>query len=859
MFKLHWPPHWFMVPFVSFLIAAPAHADDPKPVTIILKDGFVLQGAVEQKSTKIFDNGQLITLQQGFFSIDDGPRRTIFSPDLVNDDPTAISDRKKPKDLQPDPILSAKSIIYPPSPGKVSSIRKVLELEPWNDKWIRNQRIQTVDPETKTVSTRKIEQHLSIMTPYYIRVDATKVPWSEYYLTSEYGAEGVAKLLASRPELKGVPRTDNKPPEVLAAGAIGVIGAPGGQGHIFAALAILSGSARDRERAEWRYRLFHFYLDAGWLDAAETELAGIAREFPQYLSEVEKARSAVKKERARQRVDELEDALGAGQYRALGRILADLQDPNPGENYLTKTIERAQAIKLSYESAIEQAQQTRAFLGDLSSAVPTPPDWLKEAAKLIADEMPDELFLKFKEGDPPCRLEAFRTQADQAARRIKNCQKPDHTPAELLSYAVTGWLLGNSSAEANVQAAEKLWRGRRFLLDYQKTADAKERGDLLKAFRKDVNLPVDVMERLVKTLPPVEAEEKVATTPMEFEAIAPGKRKGVPYLVQAPPEYSHGRDYPLLIILHNFGDKTKDLLQRFQPFAARHGFLLVAPNWNDLGDDGYTYSREEHAAVTDVLRDVRRRFQVDSDRVFLFGLGQGANMAFDIGLAHPDLFAGVMPMGGGPYYQAERCWHNAQYLPFYVVNGDHAGESHKQTYQQFQHWVVRNYPVLYVQYKGRGAEWFGGELPNLFDWMKRKKRANPVTQLGTDGNGGPLGSEFQSMRSTDNRFYWLTSDAIDKKHVVDGGEWKGSVTPATVTAVIRDNQITAKTYGLNQLTIWLGRTQVDFDKPISVVINLKAVRNPAKLTPSLEIMLEDFILRGDRQRLNVAKMAFDLK
>jgi hypothetical protein len=52
---------------------------------------------------------------------------------------------------------------------------------------------------------------------------------------------------------------------------------------------------------------------------------------------------------------------------------------------------------------------------------------------------------------------------------------------------------------------------------------------------------------------------------------------------------------------------------------------------------------------------------------------------------------------------------------------------------------------------------------------------------------------------------------------------------------------------------------VDFDKPVSVAINLKPVRNAAKLTPSVEIMLEDFILRGDRQRLNVAKMAFDVK
>jgi pimeloyl-ACP methyl ester carboxylesterase len=859
MFKLLQPPHCALALVLALLTTAPGRAEDEKVVTIILKDGFVLQGIVKQKSHNFFDGGQLITVKEGFFSIDDGPRRTIFSPELVNPDTAAISEWKKSKERQPDPFLSAKAIIYPPNGAKAPLVRKIVELEPWNSNWSRRQKVESVDPEAKTVAVRSFEQHLSVMTPYYMRVDATKVPWSEYYLTSEYGPEAVAKLLARRPDLKGVPRTENQPPPLLAAAAIGMIGVPNGQAHILAAASILSGSARDRERAEWRFRLYQFYVDAAWLDPAEAELDGIAKEFPQYLSEVEKARASLRKERARQRVDELEDALAAGQYRAAGKILADLQDPNPGENYLTKAIERAQAIKLAHEKAIEQAQQTRASLADLAGAAPTPPDWLKSAAKLIADEMPDELFLKLKEGDPPCRLEAFRSQADQAARRIKNCQKPEHTPAELLAYAVTGWLLGNSSAEANVESAQRLWQGRQFLLNYQKTADAKERGDLLKAFKKDVNLPVDVMEQLVKMLPPVEAEEKIEATPMEFEAIPPGKRKGVPYLVQVPPEYSHGRACPVLIVLHNYGDKPKDLLQRFQPFAARHGFLLVAPNWNDLGDDGYTYSREEHAAVVDVLRDVRRRFQVDSDRVFLFGLGQGANMAFDVGLAHPDLFAGVMPMSGGPYYQAERYWRNAQYLPFYVINGDHAGESHKQTYQQFQHWVVRNYPVLYIQYKGRGSEWFGGELPNLFDWMKRKKRANPVAQLGTDGLGGPLGSEFQSMRSTDNRFYWLTSDAIDKKHLVDGSEWKASVTPATLTAVIRDNQITAKTFGLNQLTIWLSRNQVDFDKPVSVVINLKAVRNPAKLTPSLEIMLEDFVLRGDRQRLNVAKMAFDLK
>ena len=46
--------------------------------------------------------------------------------------------------------------------------------------------------------------------------------------------------------------------------------------------------------------------------------------------------------------------------------------------------------------------------------------------------------------------------------------------------------------------------------------------------------------------------------------------------------------------------------------------------------------------VIDTLRDLRRRFQVDSDRVFLFGWEQGADAALDIGMSHPDQFAGVL-------------------------------------------------------------------------------------------------------------------------------------------------------------------------------------------------------------------------
>src|SRR5262249_53322092 len=150
---------------------------------------------------------------------------------------------------------------------------------------------------------------------------------------------------------------------------------------------------------------------------------------------------------------------------------------------------------------------------------------------------------------------------------------------------------------------------------------------------------------------------------------------------------------------------------------------------------------------------------VDEDRVFLFGLGEGGAMAFDVGLGHPDLFAGVLPMGAGPQYHSEICWRNGQYLPFYIMHGMR-GPRGKDIRQQFEKWVSRNFPMVWVDYKGRGVEWFAGEVPSMFDWMRSKKRVFRMDQLGTDGGGGTFGNEFCTMRTCDNRFYWLSADDI---------------------------------------------------------------------------------------------------
>src|SRR5262249_27225095 len=163
-------------------------------------------------------------------------------------------------------------------------------------------------------------------------------------------------------------------------------------------------------------------------------------------------------------------------------------------------------------------------------------------------------------------------------------------------------------------------------------------------------------------------------------------------------------------------------------------FILACPNWDAGGVATYLFNAEEHAAVFDTLRDLGQHFNVDSDRVFLTGYGEGGNMALDVGLSHPDWFAGVVPVNGLPRFHARNYYPNALVLPLYIIWGQYmagpAPTPDKTTnpdlvnYEMFKdHFIPGGYPALGVQYKGRGLEWFPAEVPAVFEWMAPKRRA----------------------------------------------------------------------------------------------------------------------------------------
>jgi pimeloyl-ACP methyl ester carboxylesterase len=788
-------------------LAAPARAEKPQPGAILFKDGFSLQGYIIREKKTIIDpaSGQPLQLAEGFFLVDDLARHIIFSPAQIQ---KVVPDA--PFNPDADALGRVTSIdlsVAKPMPP----IRRVVEAGPFDGDWNRTFQYYTTD---RPVTAK---QHLAVLSPHYARLDC--VPrlhgvsiylyrWNAYYLTRELGAEQVQKLLALYPDLK------------------------------------VSMSMSEEEQASRRLKVARFLLSCGWTDEARAALEELARDYPAQKGRVGTELDIVRRTETTQRAQDLRLAYRSGQFERARKRLADFPSQGVDEQVLTDV----RQLRAEADTAAESVEQARRFLKELPGqlSLANQEGWLPEAAAAVRAEVAP---------DTVGRLETFVGQAKQAERQRQQGKTPEQGPEQLLALAVSGWLLGNTAAETKIEAAERLWRTRQFVLEYLRTDDRGGRQKMLADYERKGSsaLALDELTQLIGSLPPTEPEEKLDRAPREVKIKGAGGRE-ITYWLQLPREYTHGRLYPLLLVLHPAGETPRAALDKWGELAGQYGYVLAAPEWADGGQAEYAYSSREHRTVLDTLGDLRRRFAIDSDRVFLAGWGQGGDMAYDVGLSHPDLFAGVVPMSAFPGPLPYRYRHNAQYLPFYVIVGDRSGDSGDNR-ALFKEWVPHGYPVLYVQYRGRGLEWFGGELPSVFDWMDRKKRANPQNLVGNYGS-----DEFVTMRSGDNRFYWLSADAIDERQLNEGPRFNARVLGATLQATRGGNHVQVHAQGVRRLTVWFagGDGATDFEKPVAVYVNATK-RYERKVTPSREVLLEDLYARGDRQRLYLAKVEVDVR
>lgn len=584
-----------------------------------------------------------------------------------------------------------------------------------------------------------------------------------------------------------------------------------------------------------RLKLARFYLQMERYQDAHDELQRVIGELPDHRQQFREALGELRHEVAARTLAEIGVRRGAGQHR----LAVELLEHFPAEGAAGETLVAVRQLLDDYRRQFERCREVLQWLDDDLAALPD--SSLRARAKPVRDEIAAELNLH-----GIGRMASYHRLHDDSELSAES----------KAALAISGWLVGADDALQNLPVALSLAEVRNQVRTYLIEKRVIERRMLLKDLRSREGAMPELVSKLLRyALPPLAAEPiDEATGLHSFQFFGLPDEPPLDCYVQLPPEYDPHRLYPAVVTLDGAGTTPQQQIDwwagvrgedgRRLGQATRQGYIVIAPDWARSSQKQYKMSAAEHAAVLNALREACRRFAIDTDRVFLSGHSMGGDAAWDIGLAHPDLWAGVVPISARGDRYLGPLDANCQYVPLYLVTGQLDGDDAAENTLRLDRCLSHGYNVTAVEFVGRGREHFSDEIFRLFEWMNRLRR-----------DFHPKDFTCTSVRTWDNYFWWVELDDFPAALMANPPDWpRGSKHPHTTAAVNASSGITVKS-GAHRATIWLTPDVADFRNKIAIRFNGAAARLPDQaIEPSLEVMLEDARTRSDRQHPFWAKL-----
>ncbi len=324
-----------------------------------------------------------------------------------------------------------------------------------------------------------------------------------------------------------------------------------------------------------------------------------------------------------------------------------------------------------------------------------------------------------------------------------------------------------------------------------------------------------------------------------FEYEHPRLKKRFHYFVQIPAGYRPDTPCAVLLTLHGQHSSAEHTVGWWGELAERHGFLLISPEYIYGRRYGYECSETEHHAVLGALWHASGWLNVDLDRVFLQGSSQGGHAAWDIGGAHADRFAGVIPIIGASL--APRKLANLTHTGLYCVDGSEDGGSPVLNRKAIQVLARLRADARYVEFPGRAHESFSEEYESLFRWMRDRRSPPAPTEarlhVHCRGNAGRGFIEIAGFARQPPATNLAQADIASVEARIDRAA----------------NAVSAESKGVTQLRIRISPLQFDLDRPVRVTVNGKGVHE-AVVRPSWERALEDAHSRRDRRGLYLGEI-----
>lgn len=192
-----------------------------------------------------------------------------------------------------------------------------------------------------------------------------------------------------------------------------------------------------------------------------------------------------------------------------------------------------------------------------------------------------------------------------------------------------------TAADASQPPAKTVHNGDELLTlvrSYFDNSDRAERASLIANIEKAADNSIETVEaalQRVQLWPPVNSPNS------QLDIALTGGRRGL-IALRLPHNYDAQKRYPLVLVLGSDADDSDRA-----PLASVQQSHIIAYPTEYAGLD-FDAPMDSASDVLAWLAALRRAFHLDTDRIYLYGRGAGADTAFMLLLMHTDLFAAAL-------------------------------------------------------------------------------------------------------------------------------------------------------------------------------------------------------------------------
>ncbi|MBI4394727.1 MAG: hypothetical protein HY583_00875 [Candidatus Omnitrophica bacterium] len=114
------------------------------------------------------------------------------------------------------------------------------------------------------------------------------------------------------------------------------------------------------------------------------------------------------------------------------------------------------------------------------------------------------------------------------------------------------------------------------------------------------------------------------------------------YSLFVPTDYTRERHWPLVMALHNSGDRGENYMQTWTEAAKKYGVIIFCPTYEEPRG-GVPFDHDNR--LIQLKREIQNQYEIDPNRVLITGFGGGGHYAFYLGLRYPKEFSAIASIG----------------------------------------------------------------------------------------------------------------------------------------------------------------------------------------------------------------------